>query len=75
MSDTTEPNIAVDLVGMPVGDTEQQVLRMYEETKALLERDDLPPFMQRNLRKSLACLYQCVNDLNLTFEHLYDQGV
>lgn len=70
MSDTP-----TDLLGQPADETGAEVLRLYEATKALCERDDLPPFLQRNLRKSLACLYQAVNDLNLRFEHLYDIGV
>ena len=64
-----------DLLGRPVGEFEGEVLRLYRETKALCARTDLPPCAARNLRASLAALYQVVNDLDLEFEHLYDLGV
>lgn len=69
MSDTP-----VDLLGRPVEGVDAEVLRLYRETKALCARTDLPPYLARNLRASLAALYQCVNDGNLEFEHLYDLG-
>ncbi len=69
------PDAVNDLLGRPVGAVERDVLRLYRETKALCARTDLPPCMARNLRASLAALYQCVNDANLEFEHLYDLGV
>ena len=64
-----------DLIGRPVDARHAEVLRLYETTKTLCARKDLPPYMARNLRKSLACLYQVVNDAGLEFEHLYDVGV
>jgi hypothetical protein len=53
----------------------REVLGLYGDTKRLCARKDLPPYLARNLRASLAALYQCVNDAGLEFEHLYDLGV
>jgi hypothetical protein len=64
-----------DLLGRPVDAVGAEVLRLYRDTKRLCAREDLPPFLSRNLKKSLACLYQGVNGLQLEFEHLYDIGV
>lgn len=64
-----------DLLGRPLSEIDRDVLRLYRETKALCAREDLPPYMARNLRASLAALYQCVNGSNAEFEHLYDLGV
>ena len=64
-----------DLIGRPVDAAHGEVLRLYQQTKSLCARKDLPPYMARNLRKSLACLYQVVNDAGIEFEHLYDLGV
>ena len=36
---------------------------------------DLPPCAERNVKKSLACIWQVVTDLDLEFEQLYDLGV
>ena len=75
MGDTTDAMEMKDLIGRPVRSTEAEALWLYRKTKALCERNDLPPYMARNLRKSLACLYQVVNDAGMEFEHLYDLGV
>ncbi len=64
-----------DILGQPVSPTEEQVLRIYEQLKELAARDDLPPCVQHNVRKALACLWQVTNDLDLQFEQLYDLGV
>ena len=66
---------AVDLIGRPVDPLHRDVFDLYMRTKALCEKKDLPPYAARNLRKSLACLYQVVNDAGVAFEHLYDIGV
>lgn len=68
MSDT-------DLLGTPIRGDEAQVLRVYEELKQLAARHDLPPCVERNVKKALACLWQVVTDLNLEYEQLYDLGV
>ena len=64
-----------DLLNRPLDPTTAELVDLYQRTKALCARDDLPPFAARNLRKSLACLYQVVNDAGAVHEHLYDLGV
>lgn len=64
-----------DLFGKPIGESDAQLMRLYRELKDLAGRDDLPPCVERNVKKALACLWQVVNDLNLEFEQLYDRGV
>lgn len=64
-----------DLLGRPIDPTHREILDLYSRTKDLCSRTDLPPCASRNLRKSLACLYQIVNDAGIEFEHLYDLGV
>lgn len=75
MSEHTDAIDPKDLAGRPVDDVLREVQWLYRKTRALCERDDLPPYASRNLRKSLACLYQVVNDAGMEFEHLYDIGV
>jgi hypothetical protein len=67
--------VPVDLLDRQVDPLHLEFLGLYLKTKALCERKDLPPYAARNLRKSLACLYQVVNDGGIVFEHLYDLGV
>ena len=64
-----------DLLGMPTTATEQQILAVYQQLKALAADADLPPCAARNVRKALACMWQATNDLDLQFEQLYDLGV
>ena len=64
-----------DLLNRPVDPLHRDLLDLYNRTKSLCARSDLPPYAARNLRKSLACLYQTVNDGGVVFEHLYDLGV
>ena len=66
---------ATSLLGAPLTEDEQAIVRLYEDTKHLLERPDLPPCAARNLRVSLAALWQVVNDLGLAYEPLYEYGV
>lgn len=68
MSDT-------DLLGTPIRGDEAELLRLYRELKGFASRDDLPPCVERNVKKALACLWQVVTDLNLEYEQLYDCGV
>jgi hypothetical protein len=51
------------------------VLRVYEELKALLARDDLAPATRANLVEALAAVSLVVHDLALDYEMLYDLGV
>lgn len=64
-----------DLLGTPTTATEQQILAVYEQLKALAADADLPPCAARNVRKALACMWQATNDLDLQFEQLYELGV
>lgn len=68
MSDT-------DLLGTPLRTDEAQLRRLYDELKAIAAREDLPPCVERNVKKALACMWQVVTDLNLEYEQLYDLGV
>lgn len=68
MSDT-------DLLGTSISGDEAQLLRVYEELKQIAAREDLPPCIERNVKKALACMWQVVTDLNLEYEQLYDLGV
>jgi hypothetical protein len=67
--------LPTDLLGRTVDPVHREVLDLYSRTKDLCSRKDLAPCDARNLRKSLACLYQVVNDAGIEFEHLYDLGV
>lgn len=64
-----------DLLGNPLTAAERDTLNAYETLKALAARDDLPPCAARNVRKALAAMWQAANDLDLSFEQLYDLGV
>lgn len=75
MGKATEILEPKDLAGRPLDPLHQEILWIYNKTKALCGRDDLPPCTARNLRASLAALYQVVNDAGIEFEHLYDLGV
>jgi hypothetical protein len=66
---------AADLIGRKVDPLHRNIFDIYQRTRTLCERKDLPPYAARNLRKSLACLWQIVNDAGIDFEHLYDIGV
>jgi hypothetical protein len=65
----------VDLLNRPLTDLDTQVQEIYRSLKALAARPDLPPCVERNAKKALACLWQAANDLDLEFEQLYDVGV
>ncbi len=64
-----------DLLGNPTTDVEKEVVRLYGALKALVAREDAPPCVQRNAGKALACLWQACNDLDLSYEQLYDHGI
>lgn len=64
-----------DLLGNPTTDVEKEVVRLYGDLKALVQREDLPPCIARNASKALACLWQACNALDLSFEQLYDLGI
>ena len=63
------------LLGAPLTPTDTEILQLYETTKRLVLDPNLPPCAARNLRVSLAALWQVVNDLGLAYEPLYEHGV
>lgn len=65
----------VDLLGKPLTPSDEELLALYTSLKEVAGRTDLPPCVERNVKKALACLWQVVNDLNLEYEQLYDVGV
>lgn len=64
-----------DLLDRPMSEAEAEYLRIYGELRTIAAREDLPPCVERNVKKALACMWQVVTDLNLEFEQLYDLGV
>ena len=66
--------MSTDLLGHELTADEQRLLAVYEEMKALCERD-LPPNAAANLRAALALMHQVVNGMALRYEHLSDLGV
>ena len=62
-------------MGRPLTGTEVQLAQIYGDLKTMAAREDLPPCVERNVKKALACMWQVMNDLDLEFEQLYDLGV
>jgi hypothetical protein len=65
----------VDLLGRQLSGSEQQLLAVYDELKALCADDGLPPVAATNVRAALALMHNVVNSLALEYEHLADLGV
>ncbi len=65
----------VDLLGRALSPSDEQILAIYTSLKQMAADPDLPPCVERNVKKALACMWQVINDLNLEFEQLYDVGV
>ena len=63
-----------DLLGNEMSATEERLLAVYEELKALCG-EELPPVAAANVRASLALMHNVVNGLALEYEHLSDLGV
>jgi hypothetical protein len=66
--------MTVDLLGSELSASEQRLLAVYEELKALCS-EDLPPMAHANVRAALALMHNVVNGLALSYEHLSDLGV
>ncbi len=66
--------VAVDLLGNRLTASEEQLLAVYQELKALCEQD-LDPIAHANVRAALALMHQVVNGLALEYEHLTDLDV
>ena len=65
---------AQDLLGQELTASEQRLLAVYEELKALCG-EDLSPVAHANIRASLALMHNVVNGLALRYEHLTDFDV
>jgi hypothetical protein len=63
----------VDLLGNELSPSEQRLLAVYAELKALCE-EDLPPNAHAGVRASLALMHNVVSGLGLEYEHLTDLG-
>jgi hypothetical protein len=63
-----------DLLGNEMIASEERLLAVYEELKALCA-EDLPPVAHANVRAALALMHNVVNGLGLEYEHLSDLGV
>ena len=63
-----------DLLGKEMSASEERLLAVYEELKALCA-EDLPPVAASNVRAALALMHKVVNGLALEYEHLSDLGV
>jgi hypothetical protein len=66
--------MSADLLGKELDASEQRLLAVYEELKALCG-EDLPPLAEANVRAALALMHNVVNGLALKYEHLSDLGV
>jgi hypothetical protein len=67
--------MSVDLLGSELTASEERLLAVYEELKALCRDEALPPVAQANVRAALALMHNVVNGLALRYEHLSDLGV
>lgn len=65
--------MTLDLLGDQLSPSEQRLLAVYEELKALCA-EDLPPNASAGVRASLALMHNVVNGLGLEYEHLSDLG-
>jgi hypothetical protein len=66
--------VSSDLLGNPLTASEERLLAVYSELKALCG-EDLPPVAAANVRAALALMHNVVNGLALEYEHLSDLGV
>jgi hypothetical protein len=66
--------MTIDLIGGEVTASEQRLLNVYTELKALCDVD-LDPVAAANVRASLALMHNAVCSLGLVYEHLSDLGV
>lgn len=72
--DGADGAMSVDLLGAPLTSSEERMLAVYSELKALCA-EDLPPNAAANVRAALALMHNVVNGLALRYEHLSDVGV
>ena len=57
--------MAQDILGNDLTEAEAALMAAYDTVKALLERDDLVPAVEANVKEAVASLWQAVNDLAL----------
>lgn len=57
-----------DLLGRPITADERELLDLYHRTKALGERDDLPPCVTQNAKQAMVLLWNACVDLDLLYE-------
>jgi hypothetical protein len=67
--------MTLDLLGREMTASEERLLAVYSELKALCASDELPPVAHANVAAALALMHNVVNGLALTYEHLSDLGV
>ena len=65
----------LNLLEQPLTPADEELLAVYTTLRTIAARPDLPPCVERNVKKALVCMWQVVNDLNLEYEQLYDVGV
>ena len=63
-----------DLLGNELTGSEERLLGVYAQLKALCD-EDLPPIAWANVRAALALMHNVVNGMALEYEHLTDLGV
>jgi hypothetical protein len=63
-----------DLLGDELDGSEERLLAVYEQLKALCG-EDLPPIAHANVRAALALMHNVVTGLGLEYEHLTDLDV
>jgi len=66
--------VTSDLLGLPISESEERLLGVYEELKALCS-EDLAPVAHCNVRAALALMHNAITSLGLEYEHLTDLGV
>jgi hypothetical protein len=66
--------MTIDLLGSELTASEERLLTVYEELKALCG-EDLAPVASANVQAALALMHNVVNGLALRYEHLSDVGV
>lgn len=53
---------------------QEQVKEVYSLLKELIQAEE-SPMLQANAKKALACVWQMANNLEVSYEQLYDYGV
>jgi hypothetical protein len=67
--------MTADLLGNELTASEERLLAVYDELKALCADESMPPNAAANCRAALALMHNVVNGLALRYEHLTDLGV